>query len=308
MTDKVLLAARDLTHSYGRHTALGGVDVELKRGQILGFLGLNGAGKSTTLEILSGAIRPQRGHIEIGGYNLATHSSAAKRLLGYLPQRVPLYDDMRVDEYLQFCATIRGVEPGARDAAVALARERTGLSDQGARIIRHLSGGYRQRLGIAQAIVHQPQVLILDEPTAGLDPAQIRDVYRLLHDLAGERAVLISTHILSEVQALASRVMILHHGKIVYDGLVDTADGNYRMRFARQPTVAALGAVRGVQAVSQQADGGWLVETTADSPQALLDAAAAADWQVLELVPNYDGLERLFMRLTSGDREAQANR
>ncbi|MEQ8661720.1 MAG: ABC transporter ATP-binding protein, partial [Gammaproteobacteria bacterium] len=206
----VLLAARGLTRRFGHRTALAGIDITLRRGEVLGFLGLNGAGKTTTMQILSGALVADAGRVEVCGHDLARAPRDARAALGYLPQTPPLYDDMLVDEYLALCARLHAIARSAVAAAVARARARCGLADVGGRLIRHLSRGYQQRVGIAQAIVHEPAVLILDEPTNGLDPAQIRDVRALLTGLAGERAVIVSTHVLGEVRTLATRIAILH--------------------------------------------------------------------------------------------------
>ncbi|MGR8921470.1 MAG: ABC transporter ATP-binding protein [Gammaproteobacteria bacterium] len=301
MSDEVLLAARGLRRAYGRITALSGVDVEIRRGEVLGFLGLNGAGKSTTMQILAGALAADAGTVTIAGHDLRRKPGAARAALGYLPQTPPLYDDMLVDEYLGFCAAIRGVARGARAGAVAAARGRCGLGDVGARLLRHLSQGYRQRVGIAQAIVHDPAVLILDEPTTGLDPAQIRDVRRLIAELAAGHAVMLSTHVLPEVRALASRVMILHEGRIVHDGPVDARQGHLRLRCGRPPPAAALRALPGVRAVNADGADGFLVDADAAAAPALAAAAVREGWDLLELTPDYDTLEQLFLRLTSGE-------
>lgn len=300
MTDNVLLAARGLIHSYGRYTALCGIDVQLRHGEILGFLGLNGAGKSTTMQILSGAIAPDAGRVRVGGYDLHSAGRAAKQHIGYLPQSPPAYDDMQVDEYLVFCALAEGLPQEAAGDAAAVARGRCGLGDHGKRLIRHLSGGYRQRLGLAQAIVHEPRVLILDEPTNGLDPAQIREVHALLRELAHECSVLVSTHILAEVQTLASRVMILHHGRIVHDAAVSGEEGGVKVRFSTQPDVCQLHAVSGVQSAVSQADGTYLLRVNGDAIDALVAASVAGAWGLKELIPDYNTLEDLFLRLTGG--------
>ncbi|CAN0506056.1 unnamed protein product, partial [Phaeothamnion confervicola] len=169
------------------------------------------------MKILCGALAASSGTVDIVGHSLAAAPQAAKAELGYLPEVPPLYRDMLVKDYLRACARLHGVATDALSAAVARARQRCGLQDVGARLISHLSKGYQQRVGIAQAIVHEPQVLILDEPTAGLDPGQIRDVRELIRELGRDRAVIVSTHILPEVRALATRIMILHQGRVVHD-------------------------------------------------------------------------------------------
>ncbi|MCP5200523.1 MAG: ABC transporter ATP-binding protein [Gammaproteobacteria bacterium] len=298
MTNEVLLEARGLVRRYGRHVALAGIDLVLRRGEVLGFLGLNGAGKSTTLQILAGALAPHAGRAAIAGHDLARHPRAARAALGYLPQVPPVIDDIRVDEYLELCARLQGVDRSARPAALARARARCGLDDVGARLVRHLSQGYRQRLGLAQAIVHDPAVLLLDEPTTGLDPVQIRDVRALVADLGRDHAVIVSSHILSEVRALASRVVILHAGRIVHDG-DNRATGSVCLRTARPLDPAALPAAMAPVALP---DGRWLVSGIGDEDDvaALASAVVGSGAGLTELVRDADDLERLFMQLTAG--------
>lgn len=306
MTEPVLLAAQDLSRSYGRHVALSGIDLELRRGDILGFLGLNGAGKSTTLAILSGALSPDRGSVSVCGHDLATAPLAAKRNLGYLPQRPPLYDDLSVDDYLRWCAAARGLATRATDNAIATACARCGLGDHRGRLVRHLSGGYRQRLGLAQAIVHEPAVLLLDEPTAGLDPAQIRDMHALLRSFRDTCAVLVSTHILAEVQALATRAVILHEGRIVYDAALDSLSAPLRLRLRTDPGVAALRALPGVLAASALAADAWQLEVERGAAEGIAAAVVNHGWGLLELSTDQDALEMQFFALTAGAPAAQA--
>lgn len=305
MMDEVLLAARGLTRYYGIHQVLHNIDMSLRRGEVLGFLGQNGAGKSTTMQILSGALMPSSGRVEICGASLATEPLEAKAELGYLPEVPPLYSDMLVDEYLSGCARLRRVEAGAIAEAVVRCRARCGLADVGQRLIGHLSKGYQQRVGIAQAIVHEPSVLVFDEPTAGLDPVQIRDVRALIRELGRDRAIIVSTHILPEVQTLASRIVILHHGRVVYDAPVAAASRWMRVRFLQDPGAGALAALIGVKSVTAAEDG-WVleVEDAKAVAVAVTTRAVSANWGLLELHPNYDALEQLFMRLTTGGDSA----
>lgn len=210
------LSARHLSRDFAaRHAAID-VNIELEPGEVLGLLGQNGAGKSTVMQMLAGVLAPTRGNIEICGIDLARDAQAAKTHLGYLPEQPPLYPDMRVDDYLRFVAQLRRT-PCPADA-IARAKARCGLVDAGKRLIAHLSKGYRQRVGIAQAIVHSPRVVILDEPSAGLDPVQIREIHKLIRELGIESSVVLSTHILSEAQVLCDRIHILRDGKIVFSG------------------------------------------------------------------------------------------
>ncbi len=210
------LSAHNLTRSFGRHGAVRDVSLELHRGEVLGLLGHNGAGKSTTLQMLTGALLPHSGRVEICGFDLAVQPLQAKACIGFLPEMPPLYRDMRVDEYLAFAARLHGM-PAARVAqALAHTKDRCGLQDVGRKIIGTLSKGYQQRVGIAQAIIHNPEVIILDEPTVGLDPAQLRDIRALIRELGDSHSVILSTHLLAEVESICDRVEIMHHGRIIY--------------------------------------------------------------------------------------------
>lgn len=302
MTEAPLLAARGLTRHYGRLRALDGVDLTLARGEVLGFLGLNGAGKSTTLQILAGALASDTGTVEIAGASLTREPLRAKAALGYLPETPPLVPDMLVGEYLAWCARLRGVPAAAVAGAVAAAAARCGLADHLPRLIAHLSKGYRQRVGIAQAIVHDPALVLLDEPTSGLDPRQIREVRTLVGELARDRALIVSTHILGEVRLLASRVVILHEGRIVYDAPTEAAAASLRVCLRRAPAVPSLEAIAGVTAARPGTGGTFMLEVDdcTVAAEAVAAAAVANDWGLLELVPDADPLEHVFMRLTSG--------
>lgn len=307
MMNEVLLAARGLTRWFGRRQALHGIDLELRRGEVLGFLGLNGAGKSTAMQILCGALASHGGSVEICGHSLLTAPRCAKRALGYLPEEPPLYGDMLVDEYLATAAHLRQLAPARIADAVERARALCGLGDVGRRLIAHLSKGYQQRVGIAQAVVHAPPVLILDEPTSGLDPLQIRDVRELIRTLGRECAIILSTHILPEAQALAQRIVILHQGRIVHDQAHSALRG-LRVRFVQAESIAvqhALASLAEVATARQDGDA-WLLETAA--PDALAPALAALahahGWGLRELTPDYDALEARFARLTAGAEAA----
>lgn len=303
MDNKVFVSARGISRSYGRYRALDGVDLELNRGEILGFLGPNGAGKSTAMQILSGVLAPHTGRVEICTIDLAERPLEAKRLLGYLPEIPPLYQNEQVDEYLHFCARLRGVAPQRTKEAVAKAKTQCGLNDTGTRLIGNLSKGYQQRVGIAQAIVHSPEVLILDEPTVGLDPNQIRDVRALIKDLGKDRAVILSTHILSEVQAICSRVSILHLGRIVFDQPVQTHEGHLQVSFRDPPDHQALARIAGV--ISCETIGPkrfrLAVSERLETAERLAVTAATERWGLQELKEGEAALEQIFVSLTCGD-------
>jgi ABC-2 type transport system ATP-binding protein len=207
-----------LTKRYGAHLAVDDVSFEVGKGEVLGFLGPNGAGKTTTLRILAGFLGPTSGSVAIDGHDVAADSFEARRCIGYMPEAVPLYPEMRVIEYLRFRAELKRVPRATRSAQIDDAMTKAAVVEVAHKRIEHLSKGYRQRVGLADAIVAQPPIVILDEPTAGLDPNQIRDVRQLVRDLRRDHTVVLSTHILSEVEACATRVLLIHRGKIVAEG------------------------------------------------------------------------------------------
>jgi ABC-2 type transport system ATP-binding protein len=210
-----------LTKNYGLTHALKGISFAVQRGEVVGFLGPNGAGKSTTMKILTGYLLPTSGRATIAGFDVVDDSLEVRRRIGYLPESTPLYGEMRVDEYLRFCADIRGVPADRRKPAIDRAVQRCGLSRVTGKNIVELSKGYRQRVGLAQAMLHEPEVLILDEPTSGLDPNQIIEVRNLIEKLGQEHTVILSTHYLQEVEKSCTRVIIVSQGQIVAD---DTRD------------------------------------------------------------------------------------
>ena len=222
-----MIQVSHLTKVYGRRTAVQDLSFTVEDGQICGLLGPNGAGKSTVMNILTGYIAPTSGSVSVEGHPLPEEAAAARACVGYLPETPPLYPDMTVVEYLRFAAELKGVRRAGRAAAVAAAARRTGVEDVLPRLIRSLSKGYRQRVGIAQALLSDPKVIILDEPTVGLDPAQVTGIRRLIQQLGHKHTVILSSHILSEVQAVCSRVLILSHGVLAADGTLEelTAGG-----------------------------------------------------------------------------------
>lgn len=216
----ITVSASELSRSYGARAAVRDISFELRQGEVLGLLGPNGAGKTTTLQMLAGCLAPSTGSIEICGIDLLERPRQAKALLGYLPETPPLYRELTVDEYLRLAARLRRVAKAEIADAVERAKRRCGLADVGKRLIGNLSKGYRQRVGIAQAIVHNPRVVILDEPTVGLDPIQIREIRSLIRELGGEHSVILSTHILPEVESVCDRIQIMNQGQLVFNGSV----------------------------------------------------------------------------------------
>jgi ABC-2 type transport system ATP-binding protein len=292
--------------------ALDDVSFEVKRGEIVALLGPNGAGKTTLMRILTGFLAPSGGDAELAGHSILGASLAARQQVGYLPEGVPLYPDMRVDEYLRYRARLRGVASGERRQRIDSAVEDCGLGDRRNQIIGTLSRGYRQRVGLADAILSRPPILILDEPTVGLDPNQIRDVRDLVRALAREATVLLSTHILSEVEALAARVIILHRGRLVAtraDGAREGAGARVIARVRPEDRERALGTFAGltsVSAVAELADGRLAITPRASEPGApdlaeeIFRAAAAAGLPLHELGRESSSLEEIFARITTG--------
>ena len=216
-----LLDAHNLSHQFGNTLAVQGIDIQLHRGEVTGFLGLNGAGKTTTLRMLCGTLATKTGHVTIAGQDLHTHPQLARTQLGYLPDTPPLYPELQVDEYLRYCARLHRIPKARLAESIAHTKQQTGLEQHGSHRIARLSRGYRQRVGIAQAIIHQPSVIILDEPTSGLDPRQIDEIRRLITTLSLEAAVLMSTHSIAEVHAICQRMLVLHEGKLVHQAALE---------------------------------------------------------------------------------------
>lgn len=209
------LVAENLSRAYGSRIAVNNLSLQVQRGEVVGLLGVNGTGKSTTMNMLAGILTPDQGQINIATFDLKKNPMQARAELGYLPEKPPLYVEMTVDQYLRYAAQLRRVEKKHLPKALANAKQRCGLSDQGNRLIRNLSKGYQQRVGIAQAIIHSPSIVILDEPTVGLDPVQIRDIRQLIRELGEQHSVLLSTHILPEVQSVCDRALIMREGQIL---------------------------------------------------------------------------------------------
>ena len=252
MDTESLIDVQHLYRYYGTHCAVHDLSFQVRRGEVLGFLGPNGAGKSTTMQMITGNLAPSAGRILINGVDMLDNPREAKASLGYLPEQPPLYRELTVDEFLGYCARLNRIDGPRIRSAVQNAKERCGLTEVGRRLIGNLSKGYQQRVGIAQAIIHTPAVVILDEPTVGLDPIQIREIRNLIRELSAEHSVILSTHILPEVQATCDRVQIINQGQLV---MADTIDGlTRRMQLATllvklrtAPALEELQAIPGVQ-------------------------------------------------------------
>ena len=221
-----IVKVENLSHRYSVQWAVRDINFEISQTGIVGLLGSNGAGKSTIMNIICGVLSQTEGDVYIDGINLRKDPVAAKQNIGFLPQKPPLYGDLTVDEYLTYAAQLRQMDPKEIPAALEVAKEKCGITHFSKRLIKNLSGGYQQRVGIAQSIIHNPKLVVMDEPTNGLDPNQILDVRSLIKDIAKDRAVLVSTHILSEVQATCDRIMMIEHGSVVFTGTIDDFDNS----------------------------------------------------------------------------------
>ena len=308
-----MIEVQHLTKRYGPTTAVDDVSFRVERGEVLGFLGPNGAGKTTTMRVLTGYMPPSDGNAIVAGYDVMTHPIEAKRRTGYLPETPPLYPEMTVRDYLSFVARIKGVPRTERKSRVNAAMERTRIADMANRHCAKLSKGYRQRVGLAQAIMHNPDVLILDEPTAGLDPKQINETRQLIKDLGGDHTVILSTHILPEVSQTCHRVVIINKGRVV---AVDTPE-NLTARLRGSETMfvqvdaagadvrTALQAVPGVTQVAASETRGTVTsfevnsETGRDVRRELASTIVRQGWGLLELRPLRMSLEEIFLHLTT---------
>ncbi len=311
-----MVSIRGLKKSYGTTQALKGVDFEVPKGQVVGFLGPNGAGKSTTMKILAGYVVADAGVATVGGVEVGPGSIEARRLIGYLPENNPLYEDMMVLELLRFVAEVRGVPKAQRKAKLERAVERCGLEKVLGKDIAQLSKGYRQRVGLAQAILHDPDLLILDEPTSGLDPNQIVEIRHLITELGKEKTVILSTHILSEVENTCQRVLIINDGRLVADGAPEAlkrGEGTVTVVFAsrlgpplEQDKVRSM--LEGVPGVSKvetaDAEGGGtlgfaLKYQLEDPRRGVFEAAVKNDLLLLEMRHQQVSLEDTFRKLTT---------
>ena len=303
-----LIQCNHLHRYYGNIHAVQDISLELQQGEILGLLGPNGAGKSTTMQMLSGVLAPSAGRIVINGFDLLDNPRQAKNQLGYLPEIPPLYPELTVDEYLLYASRLRRIPKTEIKSAIDLAKQRCGLTDVGRRLITNLSKGYQQRVGIAQAIIHQPAVVILDEPTVGLDPIQIREIRKLIRELGEQHGVILSTHILPEVQAVCNRVQIINRGQLVFNERMDDINSKQNktfltVAFKQPPSTSELQQLCNAQQIESLDDRRFCLsgELPDDIGQRIAEAATHNHWGLLELIPAKQSLEQIFVELTSGE-------
>lgn len=311
-----MIAVEDVRKRYGPVVAVDGLSFDVKRGEVVGFLGPNGAGKSTTMRMITGTLQPDEGTVRFDGTPIDEDPTDAKRRVGYLPEANPLYDEMLVAEYLEHVGDLRGLEAGELRRGIADAVDETDIGTVFYRPIGELSKGFRQRVGMAAAILHRPEVLVLDEPTEGLDPNQRVDIRRLVGELGRERTVLLSTHVMQEVEATCSRLVILHRGRLVAEGSVqallsDRAGSRYVVEAMGEGVEAALAALPGVS--------GHRTEPVAGRARVVLEASADVElrpriselardrgWTLWELHRERASLEDVFRTLTSdGDAPSE---
>ncbi|MEI6892205.1 MAG: ATP-binding cassette domain-containing protein [Pontiella sp.] len=306
-----MIKVSGVTKKYPARLAVDDISFDVGRGEIVGFLGPNGAGKTTTMRMLTGYLPMTAGSITVAGFDISTHPQEVRRRIGYLPESCPLYPEMRVDEYLKFRASLKGVKVSARRAKINEVKEQCGLTEVGKRIIGQLSKGYRQRVGLADSLVHDPDLLVLDEPTVGLDPFQIRQVRELITSLAERHTIFLSTHILQEVEAICERILIINEGKIVAS---DTEENLHRNLHAcsiiemevmaeKAAAIKKVTSMKGldIRSATELADGWLLLEIKADSAAIrveLFNLAVAEGWALRELSEQQHSLEDTFVQIT----------
>ncbi len=300
-----LIRIENLSHRYSIQWAVKDVSFEIPGKGIYGLLGSNGAGKSTTMNIMSGVLKQTQGNVYIKGINMSKDPIGAKKQIGFLPQQPPLYTDTTVEEYLVNCAYLRMIEAKEIKSAVEEVMEKCAIMHFRKRLIRNLSGGYQQRVGIAQAIIHKPAFIILDEPTNGLDPNQIVEIRKLIKEIAQERAVLLSTHILTEVHAICDHIMMIEHGKLVFSGKTEEFD-NYLtpntifVRLLEMPPVDDLMKIEGVESVEELGGPDYRLRfsTLNDATERIVLESVKNNWRLDEIKAEKNSLNDVFSALS----------
>ncbi len=306
-----MIEVRELTKRYGELVAVGGLTFKVEAGRIWGLLGPNAAGKTTTMRILTGYLPATSGHATVAGFDVFEQPNDVKRSIGYLPEVVPLYQDMTVASYLAFVAEIKQVPKAGRKAAVARVVESAGLGEVGRRLIKNISRGFKQRVGIAQAMIHDPKVLVLDEPTIGLDPAQIREIRELIRSLRGEHTILLSTHILPEVTQICDGVVIINQGRLMASGSLEDLAASFakndgvliRLRRTGPEEAALFRSIPGVEKAAVEGDEirvEWMRgrDLRDDVARLVLDKSLG-----LKEMRSVAGIEDLYMKIVAGGLE-----
>ncbi|WP_394343136.1 ABC transporter ATP-binding protein [Pedobacter psychrodurus] len=301
-----IVSIENLSHRYSKDWAIRDISFEILEVGVLGLLGSNGAGKSTTMNILCGVLSQTAGKVTIDGADLRLEPELAKRKLGFLPQNAPLHLDLTVDEYLIYCAYLRDIPKGKISYAVDQAKEKCGISHFGKRLINNLSGGYRQRVGIAQAIIHHPKLVVLDEPTNGLDPNQILEVRKLIKEIAEERSVIFSTHMLSEVQATCRDIKMIENGRLVFADTME-AFNNYILpdsmliTMNNPPEVSSFLEIGGITDAQVISDKTFRLRFSASDAisQKIIEISVARGWELSEIALERSSLDEIFAQLSN---------
>ncbi|MCK5498406.1 MAG: ATP-binding cassette domain-containing protein [Gammaproteobacteria bacterium] len=314
MNKEILISVDHVSRYYGNDCAVNDISFSVHRGEVLGFLGPNGAGKSSTMQMICGVLSASTGQITVAGHDMIESPKAAKMHIGFLPERPPLYQDLTVDEYLCYAGRLRGIGKIELKEAIAYSKQRCGLTDTGKRLIKNISKGFQQRVGIAQAIIHSPAVVILDEPTSGLDPNQILEIRELISELGNDHSVILSTHILPEVQSVCDRVLIINQGKLVLDESLDNLQQDdqitpIKIAFRQPPPLDILAEIEGVMDIEQIGNHHFKIycESEINTINRITNLAAASEWQLYEMIPEQDSLEETFIQLTRGESQPLAD-
>ena len=303
--EESIVRVEHLSHRYSVDWAIRDINFEVKSKGVFGLLGSNGAGKTTTMNIICVVLNQTEGSVWINNVNLRENPVEAKKAIGFLPQRPPLYPNMTVEEYLTYCANLRLIEPTEIKKAVEDAMERCGVTHFRVRLLRNLSGGYQQRIGIAQAIVHRPKFVVLDEPTNGLDPNQIVEIRKLIKELAVDHAVMLSTHILPEVQATCDEIRMIEHGKVVFSGTIDDFDNyvaptTFIATLANPPAMEELLKLHGITSVDDLGDHHYRFHFSAEESitEKMIAISVANGWGLEEIQLERLSLDEIFARLS----------
>lgn len=305
--NNLLVQVEKLSRQYSNTLAVNQVSFTLRKGEVLGFLGPNGAGKSTCMQMITGNLAPTAGQVLINGFDMIDQPIQAKSCIGYLPENPPVYRELSVDEYLTYCARLHRVSSSRITTAVDDSKQHCGLEQVGHRLIGNLSKGFQQRVGIAQAIIHQPPLVILDEPTVGLDPIQVREIRKLIQSLGQNRSVILSTHILPEVQATCDRVQIIRQGELIYHSSIDELNlqghGNrLTVAFNNPPDTHTLQSVSGASLIKTIDPQRFTLQFEAENfAEKLVHQAVQNNWELFELIPQNSSLEDIFVELTTAD-------
>lgn len=303
--DVAIVKVENLSHRYSSQWAIQNINFEINQTGVLGLLGSNGAGKSTTMNIMCGVLKQTQGEVYINGVSLRDNPVEAKKHIGFLPQKPPLHLDLNVDEYLTHCAYLRSVDPKHIKAAVDEAKSKCGIMHFSKRLVRNLSGGYQQRLGIAQAIVHNPKFVVLDEPTNGLDPNQIVEIRNLVKEIAEERAVMLSTHILPEVQVTCDQIWMIESGRMVFSGTIDEFDNYIKpdslvVLMDAPPSESELRAIPGIVSVENLTEKRFRLhfDSTDMITERVIETSVANGWHLQEINLEKSSLDVIFAKLS----------